>query len=322
MALAAKEKGNEAYKKRDFAAAHRHYDEAISLDPTNIVFYNNKAAVYFEEGNYEKCLEICQTAVSVGRENQAEFQHIAKSLARAGNTYEKMGDLKQAHLYFNKSLSEHRDSAIVKKANDIDKKIKEAERLAYINPEIAEEEKKKGNEAFAKGDYPTAIKFYTESLKRNPDNAKVYSNRAASFHKLMEFNKAVKDSEECIRLEPNFVKGYLRKAAAHHGLKETSKARDAYSKALELDANCQEAKDGLVSCRAMPAFSGNDADNEARAQQAMNDPEIQEIMSDPGMRIILKQMQDNPSAAGEHLKNPAIREKITKLMQSGILQMR
>ena len=73
-----KEKGNEAYKKRDFEVAHEHYDKAIELDSTNMTFLNNKAAVYFEQKNYEKCRETCLKAVEVGRENRADYKVIAK----------------------------------------------------------------------------------------------------------------------------------------------------------------------------------------------------------------------------------------------------
>jgi len=315
-ALKEKEAGNEAYKKKDFETALNHYNKAIELEPTNIVFRNNKSAVYFEKGEFEECIKECLEAVDVGRESQAEYKLMAKAFTRAGSAYHKLKDYDNALLYYNKSLSESRDPVIVKKVNELEKEIKEQKRKEYINPEIAIEEKNKGNEAFKKGDYSTAMKYYTEAIARNPDDAKIYSNRAACYTKLAEFKLALKDIEECLRLDPKFVKGYLRKGGIHKGLNEVQKAQEAYLKALDLDPDCKEASQGYKSC----AMSDNDP--ESVKQRAMNDPEVQSILADPAMQLILNQMQSSPQALREHLQNPEIAGKIQKLLECGLIGIR
>lgn len=88
-----------------------------------------------------------------------------------------------------------------------------------------------------------------------------------------------------------------------------------YSKALELDNNCQEARDGLMQCAA------SEPDAESARLRAANDPEIQAILSDPAMRMILNQME-NPNALKEHLKNPEVASKLMKLIDAGIIALR
>jgi stress-induced-phosphoprotein 1 len=132
----------------------------------------------------------------------------------------------------------------------------------------------------------------------------------------MSFDLALKDCDKCIELDPGFVKAYLRKAKVHQGIGQTSKAMAAYEKALELDANCTEAIEGYKNC-AIQSHS----DPEETRRRAMNDPEVQKILNDPAMRMILEQMQNDPQAIQEHLKNPAIAEKFMKLRESGLIQV-
>jgi len=316
-ALMEKECGNEAYRKKNFELALQHYEKAVACDPTDMTFLNNIAAVYFEQQKYEDCIKQCEKAIEVGRENRADFKIIAKAYSRTANAYSKLKNYGKAKEFYEKSLTEHRTPETKAKLSDIEKILKEEERKAYVSPEKSLEEKNLGNDCFQKGDYPQAVKHYTEAIRRNPDDSKLYSNRAACYTKLAEFQLGLRDCDECIRLEPDFIKGYIRKGTILMALKDQSKAAVAFRKAMELDPNSQEAIDGFRKC----SMALNNDPEEVR-KRAMSDPEVQKILKDPAMRLILEQMQDDPKALQEHLRNPDIAAKIQKLIESGLIAIR
>ena len=88
--MAEKEKGNAAYKKKNFEAALEHYNKASQLDSTDMTYLTNIAAVYFEQKEFTKSIEECSKAIDVGRENRADFKLIAKAYTRIGNSYRKL----------------------------------------------------------------------------------------------------------------------------------------------------------------------------------------------------------------------------------------
>merc|ERR1712130_188612 len=195
---------------------------------------------------------------------------------------------KTAKTAFEKALTEHRTPEYKSNLSEVEAAIKKEEEEAYINPELADAKKLKGNEFFKSGDWASAVKHYTEALKRNPKDAKIYSNRAACYTKLNAFDLTIKDCDSSIALDPNFVKAYLRKANVLKAMGQAQKASN---------------------------------DPEEVRKRAMNDPEVQQIMGDPAMRMILEQMQSDPQAVQEHLQNPAIMQKIMKLKDAGLISM-
>jgi stress-induced-phosphoprotein 1 len=84
-----------------------------------------------------------------------------RAYARMANVKTQEKDYENALKYYNHSLSEHRNPDILTKKQEVEKILKEQEKNAYINPELAEQEKTKGNEFFQKADYPNALKHYT-----------------------------------------------------------------------------------------------------------------------------------------------------------------
>ena len=324
-----KGKGNDAYKAKSFDEAVTHYEAAIAALPDEITYYNNLAAVKFEQKKYEDCIATCKKGIEVGRSVRADLKLVAKAFARIGNAYKAMGKEDEAIKAYEDSLMEDRVEDVEKRLKRLQKEKKEREKAAYINPELAEAARQEGNELFKRGPaegpemYAKAIEKYNEAMRRNPKDHVPYSNRAACYQKLMEWQLALKDVETCVGMEPTFVKGWSRKAQIHSFLKEYHKAMDAYNEILRLEPENAEAKQGLeqvVATVNMQSQSGQvDAE---RQQRAMADPEIQSILQDAQMRSILQEMQTDPKKAQAAMNDPTISGKLQKLIAAGILQVR
>ncbi|XP_071685914.1 hsp70-Hsp90 organizing protein 3-like [Rutidosis leptorrhynchoides] len=325
-----KEAGNAAYKKKDFDTAIEHYTKAIELDDCDISFLTNRAAVYLEMAKYDECIKDCEKAVERGRELRSDYKMVARALTRKGTALVKMAktskDYEPAIETFQKALTEHRNPDTLKKLNDAERAKKELEQQEYYDPELAEKEREKGNEYFKEQKYPDAIRHYTEALRRNPKDPKAYSNRAACYTKLGAMPEGLKDAEKCIEIDPKFSKGYTRKGAIQFFMKEFDKALETYQEGLKHDPQNPELLEGVRSCvqQINRASRGDLTPDELKERQAkaMQDPEIQNILTDPVMAQVLKDLQENPKAAQDHMKNPSVMNKIQKLISAGIVQMR
>ncbi len=157
--------GTENYKKRNFDAAIKHYQAAWDLHK-DITYLNNLGAAQFEQGDYQACIDACTKAVEEGRNLFADFKTIAKSYARIGSAYEKLGDLGAAVENYGMSLREQRTPEVVNKLRAAERKKIEDSRIAYINPEKAEEAREEGNKKFKESDWPGAVAAYSEMVKR------------------------------------------------------------------------------------------------------------------------------------------------------------
>lgn len=58
------------------------YDEAIALDQNEVLFYNNKATVYYEMKDFDKCIEICDKAIELSKGGNYDYVKLGKALAR------------------------------------------------------------------------------------------------------------------------------------------------------------------------------------------------------------------------------------------------
>jgi stress-induced-phosphoprotein 1 len=283
-----KKKGTEFYKKRQFDEAIENYTKAWELHK-DIAYKTNLGAAKFEKGDYEGAIEACKEAIEYGRETYADFKIVAKAFARIGTSYEKLGDLSNAIINYQKAQTEHRTPEVLAKLRAAEKAKITKEKESYINPEEAEKARELGNAKFKESDWPAAVDAYSEMIKRAPDDPRGYSNRAACFIKLLEFPSAVQDCDMAIKKDPKFIRAYLRKAQAYFTMKEYNKCIDTCTEATEHDEGGKNAREiQQQEQKALAAqYSARDGETEEETMtRIQRDPEVS-YLSIPVQRLML-----------------------------------
>ncbi|KAM8881853.1 uncharacterized protein ACB058_001927 isoform 1-T3 [Synchiropus picturatus] len=123
---------------------------------------------------------------------------------------------------------------------------------AHINSTLEENVKRSnelaliGNQYANIGDFKMAVKFFTDAVKYNPTEFKLFGNRSFCYEKLQDYERALADAELCLSISPRWVKGLFRKGRALAGLKRYAAASQAFREVLKLDMKCTEAAQELM----------------------------------------------------------------------------
>jgi len=127
------------------------------------------------------------------------------------------------------------------KKNRRQKKKAAAAKAAAVQSAAGEGDlKTKGAKAFQRKDYKNALEYFSQAIEKDPEDHKLYSNRAATHYLLNHYDESLKDAQECIKLKPDWHKGYMREGQAYEKLLQYPEAKNSYAKGLEIapeDAN-------------------------------------------------------------------------------------
>jgi tetratricopeptide (TPR) repeat protein len=98
-----KEKGNAAFKGKQYSKAVKFYTEAIMLNESNATYLSNRAAAYLELGCFQQAEEDCSTAISLDKKNV--------------KAYMRRGAAKESRLFFKEALKDFEHARVLEPQN-------------------------------------------------------------------------------------------------------------------------------------------------------------------------------------------------------------
>ncbi|XP_067154552.1 tetratricopeptide repeat protein 31 [Apteryx mantelli] len=108
-----------------------------------------------------------------------------------------------------------------------------------------------GNEAAQNGRYAEAVQAFTEAVKLNPREHRLFGNRSYCYEKLQQYEEALRDAQVSLGLQPKWPKGFFRMGKALRGLKRYAEAVSTFEELLRLDGSYADAAAQLEDCRAL-----------------------------------------------------------------------
>ncbi|XP_077053317.1 uncharacterized protein LOC143703065 isoform X1 [Siphateles boraxobius] len=108
-----------------------------------------------------------------------------------------------------------------------------------------------GNQYAALGNLAMAVKYFTDAIKHNPKEYKLFGNRSYCYEKMLEYEKALTDADIALSMNPKWIKGLYRKGKALVGLKRYYEARLTYNEVLKLDSTCMDAAEEMMRVQIM-----------------------------------------------------------------------
>lgn len=100
-------KGNEALSAGNIDEAIKYYTEAINTDPTQHIFYCNRAAAYTNKGDYDAAIKDSEKAISLN-------PSFPKSYSRLGLAFYKLGKIEEAREAYKRGIRACTDNQALK----------------------------------------------------------------------------------------------------------------------------------------------------------------------------------------------------------------
>lgn len=209
--------GNDCFKAGNYPKAIVHYTTCIDIDPSNHVFFTNRALTHQKLQNHSQAVQDASTAVRLDVNFLKAYVILIKSQLALSNIpacHETLGSIPIAH---------HQRSEVIE-----------------LKTLVSASAKDTGNAFFKKGSIDEAIRYYEIAITWDSENHLLYSNRSAAYQSKGHWREALQDAEKCIHLDQMFPKGYLHMARAQVQLRLWRDAETTLSMATSVFSSTPE----------------------------------------------------------------------------------
>jgi tetratricopeptide (TPR) repeat protein len=232
------ERGLACATKQNYACAIENYSKAVEIKPDYAEAYKHRAAIYYQNGDFQKAIPDYNRAIEFNRNDAAAFYGRGVAFANSGD-YERAIEDYSTAIELNPQDAKYVFSRGLAFFNqkEYEKAIAEYDKAIEINPSYAEAYNNRGNAFDEQGKNNQAIEDYTKAIELNENFALAYSNRGTSQARKGNYNRAVEDLNRALEINPNLAAAYFNRANIYYLKNDVEQALTDYNRYIELNPN-------------------------------------------------------------------------------------
>lgn len=193
-----------------FAEIISDYDKAIRLEPQNPTAYAGRASAYFKKGNFDRAVSDLTDGINI-LPSAFFYNERGKAFFYKGNYPEAKTDFFEA-VRLNQNYVEAKFN--LGNVFFLEKNLTQA--ISFLSEALIIEPRpesfdKRGQALYALGKYAEASNDFTEAIKLDSTNYKLFVSRSAANMKLDKLQNSLADISEAIRLTPRENSAMLQK---------------------------------------------------------------------------------------------------------------
>ncbi|KAI9098268.1 import receptor [Phlyctochytrium arcticum] len=166
--------------------------------------------------------------------------------------------------------------------------------------DLAKQAKVLGNKYYAEKGYDEALKLYSQAITLSPNDAVFYSNRAACYANLNNYDAVLEDCTAALKLDSTYVKALNRRAQAYEHTEDWTAALNDYTVMCVLEEFKNESVLGSTD-RVLKSLAQN------KAKELMS-TKLQKLPSDTFIAAYMDSFHLTSSGSAVVLDHPVVEE--------------
>ncbi len=196
------------FQRGDVAAAVRHFDAALALEPANAFAHSNRSVALAALARFDEALASADTALALKPDHAEAWSSRAAALFELGR---------------------------------FDEALASAERAIALKPDHADAYASRGNVLKQRGALEEALVDYGKAIELNPTFVRAIINRAVALSDLRRFDEALADCDRAIGLNSGIAEAFNNRGNVLYACERLDEALASLDRAIALKPDYADA---------------------------------------------------------------------------------